>query len=170
MISMKKILILLSLVLMIVACSKNEANEPSIIVEGYWSVQDPIYTVANPTADLFHLFKGQNAFYRFSFLKTHNYSLLTSTPRADSMISYYQVVGKQLMLPNPAPSTTNVLPGCVLMEQTGDQMTFSRLVITKRNGTTGKIEATRTDTIRYTKLSNPTQIAYFNNYLKKWHP
>lgn len=167
---MKKIMVLILLAATIVACSKEEAVESPINVEGYWTVQDPLYTAANPTVDLFHLFKGENVFYRFSFLKTHNYALLASSPRADSMISYYQVVGKQLMLPNPAPSTTNVLPGSFLISQDAGQMTFSRLVITKRNGTTGKIEATRTDTIRYAKVTDVLKQTYFNNYLKKWHP
>lgn len=167
---MKKLLILILFAATVIACSKEEVVEAPINVEGYWAVQDPIYTMANPTADLFHLFKGQNVFYRFSFLKTHNYALLTSAPRVDSMISYYQVVGKQLMLPNPAPSTTNVLPGSMLMSRDDNQMIFSRLVITKRNGTNGKIEATRTDTIRYSKVSDPLRQAYFNNYLKRWHP
>jgi hypothetical protein len=154
------------------SCGKDETVQ-NINVEGYWNVQkDTTFTSnpANATADLFHLFKGSNAFYRFSFLKTHDFSVLTSSPRADSMISFYRVQGNQLQLPSPSPSTTNVIPGNDLLSKTDNEMQFTRLIVTKRNAATGKPEATRLDTIKYFRVTDAVKIAYFDNYLKKWHP
>ena len=168
---MKNILTVLIISCLIISCRKNEATISNIKVEGYWNIVDPTYT-NNTTRDLYHLFKGDNVYYRFSFLKTHDYSVLTSKPQSDSMISYYQVNGNQLMLPSPSPSASVGLgyPGNNLISQTGNDMMFTRLVVTKRDGNTGTILTTRTDTIRYTRVTDQVKVAYFNNYLKQWHP
>jgi hypothetical protein len=74
------------------------------------------------------------------------------------------------MIPNPAPSNTNNVPGNDLLSKSDNEMLFTRTIITKRNATTGKIEGTRIDTIRYIRVTDPTKVKYFDNYLKKWHP
>ncbi len=165
---MKYILTVFILSCVVMSCSKNETIN-NINVEGYWSIQDPTYTLSS-TRDLYHLFKSPNAYYRFSYLKTDDFSVLTLKPQSDSLISYYQVSGNQLMLPSPSPSTSNTYPGNNLISQTDNEMMFTRLVITKRDGNTGEPLTTRTDTIKYTRVVDQVKVAYFNNYLKQWHP
>jgi len=158
--------------LLFVSCTKEEQTE-NINVEGYWNVQkDTTFTsiVANATADLYHLFKGSNAYYRFSFPKTTDFSVLTTKPKSDSLISFYQVKGNMLMIPNPAPSTSNNVPGNILVSKTADQMVFTREIVVKRNAITAVIEKTRIDTIKYFRVTDPVKVAFFDNYLKKWHP
>jgi hypothetical protein len=170
---MKVIYSLLIISALIISCQEEEVQEPDFSMEGYWSVlRDTTFTanVNNAAADLYHLFRGEHAFYRFSFLKTHNFADLTSKPRSDSIISYYQIKGKMLMLPTPAYSTINSVPGNVLVKQTSDMMVFTRLVVVKRNTLTGAVEKTRTDTVKYSKVTDAVKTAWFDNYLKKWHP
>lgn len=171
---MKFVLSIIIVVAFLVSCSKEaEPAQADFSMEGYWNVlRDTTFTsnAANANADLYHLFRGPNAYYRFSFLKTHDFSVLTSKPRADSMISYFQVIGDQLMIPNPAPSTTNNVPGNVLLKRSDNEMFFTRTVVTKRNISTGKVEGTRIDTVQYYRVTDPVKIKYFDNYLKQWHP
>jgi hypothetical protein len=171
---MKFIKSFLLILMVMISCSKEESPAAANFnMEGYWNVlKDTTFTsnAANATSDLYHLFRSPNAYYRFSFLKTHDFSVLTSQPRADSMISYFQVIANQLMIPNPAPSNTNNVPGNDLLSKSENEMLFTRLVITKRNITNGKIEGTRVDTIRYIRVTDPVKTRYFDNYLKKWHP
>jgi len=169
---MKYLIIILLMSVIVYSCSKEETATRNFSVEGYWNVKnDTTFTsnVSNATSDLYHLFKGENVYYRFSFLKTHNFADLASKPRADSLISYYQIRADMLMIPNPAPSTTNIVPGNVLVSQTADNMKFIRTVITKRDPITAAVVATRVDTIRYFRVTDPVKIAWFDNYLKKWH-
>jgi hypothetical protein len=169
---MKKIVIIIAVVSLAIACKK-ENTVPDINVEGYWNVlRDTTFTVsaANATADLFHLFRGEHAFYRLSFLKTHDFTNLTLRPRNDSLISYFQVSGNKLMIPNPAPSFTNIVPENVLLSKTESEMIFTRYVVERRSNLDGKILNARTDTIRYIKVTDAAKIAYFNNYLKTYHP
>ena len=170
---MKILIAILTVTVVLIACSKEEIPGPNFSVEGYWNVQkDTTFTVsaANATADLYHLFKGDHVYYRFSFPKIHNFSDLASKPRADSLISYYQIKGDLLMLPTPAYSLSNSVPGNVLVKKTDDMMVFTREVIVKRNSLTAVVEKTRIDTIKYYKVSDAVKVAYFDNYLKKWHP
>jgi hypothetical protein len=171
---MKSIITFILVAAIVISCSKEESQAPANFgMDGYWNVlRDTTFTsnAANSGSDLYHLFRSPNAYYRFSFLKTHDFSVLTSQPRSDSMISFFQIIGDQLMIPNPAPSTTNIVPGNDLLSRSDNEMLFTRTVITKRNATTGKIEGTRIDTIRYLRVTDPTKVKYFDNYLKKWHP
>lgn len=171
---MKNIIILMAAIFYFASCSKEVTDTPpNFSMVGYWNVlKDTTFTAtaANATADLYHLFKGEHVYYRFSFPKTQNFADLTAKPRADSLISFYQIKGDMLMIPNPAPSTTNIVPGNVLVNQASDQMKFIRTVIVKRNAITAEIEKTRTDTIKYIRVTDPIKIAWFDNYLKKWHP
>lgn len=155
-----------------VSCKK-DSEVQNIDVQGYWSVlKDTSFTSisTNSTADLFHLFRGPHAFYRLSFLKTHNYSDLTSRPRTDSLISMYRVEGNQLLLTNHAPSVTNNLGGNFLLSRTDDEMVFTRNVVLRRSTLDGKVTLQRTDTIRYQRVKDPVKEAYFDNFLKKYHP
>ena len=169
-----KILIAILLVsVILISCDKEEVQGPDFNMEGYWNVlKDTTFTanVNNAAADLYHLFKGEHVFYRFSFLKTHNFADLTTKPRADSIISFYQIKGDMLMLPTPAYSTVNSVPGNVLVKQASDRMVFTREVVVKRNTLTGAVEKTRIDTVKYFKVTDAAKIAWFDNYLKKWHP
>jgi hypothetical protein len=170
---MKIFFVILSLVALLISCDKEEDLKPEFSVEGYWNVlKDTSFTAtsANASADLYHLFKGEHVFYRFSFLKTHNFADLNSKPRSDSLISYYQIKGNMLMLPTPAYSVTKSVPGNVLVKQTNDQMVFMREVVEKRNTITGEVEKTRIDTVKYYRVTDAVKIAWFDNYLKKWHP
>ena len=156
----------------LVACEK-ENIEPNINVEGYWEVQKDVTftsTATNATADQYHLFRGANVFYRMSFLKTHDFSVLTSTPRSDLLLGFYKVEGKKLMTPTRAPSYTNPVEACVLISQNENEMLFSRHVVERRNAVTGAVVAERTDTLRYIKVKDAAKVAYFDNYLKKYHP
>lgn len=165
---MKYILSILLIAVLVTSCNKDN-NIININVEGYWNVKDTTYA-NNSTRDLYHLFEGNNVFYRFSFLKTHDFSVLTSKPQSDSMITFYQVVGNQLQLPSPSPSTTTTYPGNNLLSKTDNQMFFTRLFIIKRDPVTGEVIQSRTDTIKYFRVTDPVKIAYFDNYLKQWHP
>jgi len=165
---MKYILAAIIISSVMLSCGKSDTVN-NINVEGYWSVQDPTYTLSS-TRDLYHLFKAPNAYYRFSYLKTDNFSVLTLKPQSDSMISYYQVNGNQLMLPSPSPSTSTTYPGNNLISQSDNEMVFTRFVITKRDGNTGAPITTRTDTIKYTRVTDQVKVTYFNNYLRQWHP
>ncbi len=167
---MKYFLTILIASFLIISCDKEETVN-NINVEGYWSVQDPTYSLSS-SRDLYHLFKAPNAYYRFSYLKTNDFSVLTLKPQSDSMIAFYQVNGTQLMLPSPSPSASVGFgyPGNNLISQTDNEMMFTRLVITKRDGNTGEPLTTRTDTIKYTRVTDQVKVAYFNNYLKQWHP
>lgn len=170
---MKYLLLIAFCSLVFLSCEKDDQPQENLAVEGYWLVlRDTTFTAApaNANCDLYHLFKAPNAYYRFSFPNTFDFSVLTAKPRADSMISFYQTVGNQLQIPNPAPSTTNNVPGNDLLSKTDNQMVFTRYVITRRNATTGKVEQSRTDTITYLRVTDATKIQYFNNYLKQWHP
>jgi len=165
---MKYILIVLALCGVMFSCSKDE-NIADINVEGYWQIQDPTYTL-NSTRNLFYLFRKEHAFYRYSFSKTHDFTNLTSRPNSDSIVSYFQVRGQVLMLPNPSASASNVVPENRLLSQTENEMVFTRYVIVKRSLATGEIQQSRTDTIRYTRVSDVSQKNYFDNYLKSYHP
>jgi len=166
---MKYIFSILVITSLIASCGKDKDNTANITVDGYWQIQDPTYTL-NTTRDLYHLFKPSNAYYKLSFLKADNFSNLNLRPQTDSLISFYQVNGRQLMLPNLSASATNVVPGNDLLSQTANEMTFTRFIIVKRDASTGVILQTRTDTIRYTRVSDPIKVTYFDNYLKRWHP
>jgi hypothetical protein len=169
---MQKLFIIVVISFSVVACKK-ESQTPDIDVQGYWNVlKDTSFTSipANATADLFHLFRSPYAFYRLSFLKTHDFSVLNSRPRNDSLISMYKVEGNQLMLTNGAPSVTNNLGGNFLISRTDNEMVFTRTVVLRRNTLDGKIIAQRTDTIRYQRVTDPVKVAYFDNYLKTYHP
>jgi hypothetical protein len=131
-------------------------------------VKDPTYTTAG--RDLYHLFRNPNAYYRFSFDVTHDFSVLTSSPKSDSLISFFKVEGRELKLPSPSPSITVTFPGISLQSQTDNEMIFIRNVITKRDLVTGAPVTTRTDTVKYLRVVDPVKVAYFDNYLKKWHP
>jgi len=82
----------------------------------------------------------------------------------------YKVEGNQLMLTNGAPSVTNNLGGNFLISRTDNEMVFTRTVVLRRNTLDGKIIAQRTDTIRYQRVTDPVKVAYFDNYLKTYHP
>jgi len=169
---MKNILIILTLSILAFSCKKDD-NVENINVEGYWNIlRDTTFTSipTNASSDLYHLFKGEHAFYRLSFAKTHDFSVLTSRPRPDSLISFYRVEGAQLQIPHSASSYSNNIPGNNLIKQTADEMVFTRYVIMRRSTITGKILADRTDTIRYVRVTDPAKVAYFNNYLKTYHP
>lgn len=172
---MKYIFIVLASIILI-ACEKDVADSPpNFDMEGYWLVaSDTTFTrtAANSTADLYHLFRKPNAYYRFSFPKTFDFSVLTAKPRSDSMISYYQILGDQLQLPNPAPSASFIVPGYDLISKTSDEMIFTRPIINSAviDPNTGKQARSGLDTIIYTRVSDPTKKAYFDNYLKQWHP
>lgn len=166
-------LFIIAVISLLVASCKKETQIPDINVDGYWNVlKDTSFTSipANSTADLFHLFRGPHAFYRLSFLKTHDFSNLNSRPRTDSLISMYKVEGNQLMLTNGVPSVTNIQEGNFLISRTDDEMVFSRRVVLRRSTLDGKVTAERTDTIRYLRVKDPAKVAYFNNYLKTYHP
>ncbi len=165
---MKKIIIALLFVAGGVACSKEEIRSSDFNIEGYWQVQDPRYST-NATRDLFHLFRGSNVFYRYSFPKNHDFSVLTSRPQSDSMVTFYQVIGKQLQLPSPSPSTTTIYPGHDLQREAANELVFTRFVIETISPIDGSITKSRTDTVLYTRVSDPVKIAYFDNYLKKYH-
>ena len=150
------------------SCTKDGDLKPNIDVQGYWKVQDPTYA-SNSTRDLYHLFKGTNAFYRFSFMKTHDFSNLMSKPQSDSLISFYKTEGDMLLLPNPSASATNVVPGNNLIKQPKDELTFIRYVILSRD-LTGKVSQSRTDTIRYTRVTETVKINYFDSYIRRFHP
>jgi len=49
-------------------------------------------------------------------------------------------------------------------------MVFTREIVVKRNAITAVIEKTRIDTIKYFRVTDPVKVAFFDNYLKKWHP
>lgn len=161
--------ILIILVLIVISSCNKEDTVPSINVEGYWIVKDTSY-VNNATRDLYHLFKGSNAFYRFSFLKTDNFLLPTLKPQSDSLITFYQVIGNQLQLPSISPSTATTYSGNDLLSQNASEMSFARLVILKRDPVTAVILQSRLDTIRYIKVTDNIKIAYFDKFLKQWHP
>jgi hypothetical protein len=78
----------------------------------------------------------------------------------------YKVYGIELLLSN----TLVGFPSSLLVTQGDNNMTFTRTTVTARNVVDGKVTATRTDTIRYTRVTDATKVAYFDNYLKKWHP
>lgn len=169
---MKKILFGLAVLFLLASCGKENAVT-NINVQGYWLVlKDTTFTSnsANANADLYHLFKGDIAFYRFSFLKTHDFTVLTSSPRADSLIASYQVRGDELWLPNPAPSFNNIVPANKLISRTDNEMIFTRYIILRRSTIDGKVLSDRTDTIKYVKVTDPAKVNYFDNYLKRWHP
>jgi hypothetical protein len=169
---MKKLLLYIVFAAMLAACSKEEVVK-DIDVEGYWNVlNDKSFTSipGNSTADLFHLFRKENAYYRLSFLKTHNFSDLNSKPRADSVINFYSTEGEMLKLTNVAASFTNELPGNILISRTDNEMVFTRFIVERRSTIDGKITASRTDTIRYLKVTDPVKVAYFDNFLKRFHP
>jgi hypothetical protein len=169
---MRKLFIIAVISFSVIACKK-ESQTPDIDVQGYWNVlKDTSFTsnTANAAADLFHLFRSPNAFYRLSFLKTHDFSVLNSRPRNDSLISMYKVEGNQLMLTNSTASATNNLSGNFLISRTDDEMVFTRTVILRRSTLDGKVLAERTDTIRYQRVKDPVKVAYFDNYLKTYHP
>lgn len=169
---MRKIFIIVAITFTAFACKKDSVT-PNIEVEGYWNVlRDTTFTgiAANATADLFHLFRGPHAFYRLSYLKTHDFSVRTSRPRNDSLISMYQVEGNQLRLTNGAASFANVVEGNNLLSRTQDEMIFTRHVVIRRSAIDGKVTAERTDTIRYVRVTDPVKVAYFDNYLKTYHP
>jgi hypothetical protein len=169
---MRNFLFILVAIFSLVACEK-ENIEPEINVEGYWEVQKDITftsNATNATADQYHLFRGPNAFYRMSFLKTQDFSILTATPRSDLLIGFYKVEGKMLMTPTRAPSYTNPVEGCVLLSQKENEMLFTRHVTIRRDAVSGAIVSERTDTLRYIKVKDAVKVAYFDNYLKKYHP
>ncbi|MFZ9388839.1 MAG: hypothetical protein ACO25B_13245 [Chitinophagaceae bacterium] len=169
---MRNLFIIAVILISVVSCKK-DTEVQNIDVQGYWNVlRDTSFTSipANATADLFHLFRSPHAFYRLSFLKTHDFSNVNSRPRTDSLISMYKVEGNQLLLTNGAPSVTNNLAGNMLISRTDDEMVFTRTVVLRRSTLDGKVTLERTDTIRYQRVKDPVKVAYFDNYLKTYHP
>jgi hypothetical protein len=158
---MKNIILAFILLIAIVACEQT-VETVNINVEGYWQVKDKNY-VDTATADLYHLFKGESPFYRFSFLKNTDFANPATLPRKDSLIAYYQTRGDMLMLSSQGP-------GFNLIYQDDSQMKFSQTKITKRDGVTGEVLTTKTDTVLYLLVTDPVKISYFDNLLKKWHP
>lgn len=167
---MKYTIAILAVIIIAVGCSKdNEEPDMGFSAEGYWQVTDPTYSFNN-ARNLFYLFRGDHVFYRYSFLKAHDFNNLASRPQSDSIVSYYQIKGNQLMLPNPTPSASNVVPGNDLISESADQLVFTRFVILSRDPLNGSVTKSRTDTITYNRVTDAAQIAYFNNYLKAYHP
>jgi hypothetical protein len=169
---MKKILLYIVIITLLAACSKEDTVQ-NIDVEGYWNVlNDKTFTSssANSTADLYHLFRKPNAYYRLSFLKTHDFSNLNSKPRADSVINFYSTEGNMLKLTNVAASFANEVPGNVLISRSDNELVFTRFIIERRSTIDGKVTSSRTDTIRYVKVTDAAKVAYFDNFLKRFHP
>jgi hypothetical protein len=169
---MKYLIIIFFLAVGVAACEK-ETPVSNLDVEGYWLVlRDTTFTStpANASADLYHLFRAPHAYYRFSFPKTFDFTILTAKPRPDSLISYYQTEGNQLQIPNPTQSTNNTISGNDLLSKTEAQMVFTRTNILQRDFLTGKPTRTRIDTITYVRVTDPNKVKYFDNYLKQWHP
>jgi hypothetical protein len=170
---MKKIvfLFLAATGLFYLSCEKDEMVS-NIEVEGYWNVvDDPTFTnsAPNASADLYHLFRGEHAFYRLSFPKTHDFTNLSAKPRPDSLIGFYQIKGNALMIPNPAPSFSNNVPENILISRTDNEMVFTRYIIVRRSLLDGTIIEDRVDTIRYIRVTDPAKISYFDNFLKTYH-
>lgn len=169
---MKQLIILTAVALIALSCQK-EDNIPNMEIEGYWNILgDKTFTsnASNATSDLYHLFRDDHAFYRFSFLKTHDFSVLTAKPRADSLIGYYQVEGNLLMIPNPAPSFANIVPGNQLISRSDNEIVFTRYIVERRSALDGSIQQDRTDTIRYLRVTDQAKVRYFDNLLKIYHP
>jgi hypothetical protein len=167
---MQKLIIAFAISMLVIACEK-DVSEPNINVEGYWMVlNDTTFTSikSNDTSNLYHLFRGNNAYYRLAYSKNADFTNLSLRPNKDSAHSFYQVVGSELMLSNHAASFNTNVGGNVLLSQTGNQMVFTRYVVERRSAIDGKVIKDRTDTIRYNKVTDPTKVAYFDNYLKTY--
>jgi hypothetical protein len=171
---MYKIFLFISLVFIINACTENVDLSPEFQIEGYWLVEgDNNFKsqASNATADLYHLFRGENNFYRYSFLKTDDFTKTTTLrPRLDSVRAIYRIEGNSLILPNPSPSITNNIPKSVLVSQTSDELVFTQDVIVTRSLVDGRVLLSRKDNVKYKKVTDPIKIEYFNAYLKKYHP
>jgi hypothetical protein len=174
---MKKIVNFLSIIsifIFITACEKESAPPaPEFSIEGYWTVEgDNNFSsvAANSTADLYHLFKGDFNFYRYSFPKTQDFTKLDAKPRADSLRAVYRIEGKNLILPNPLPSVSNNVPKSVLISNSADELVFKQDVILRRSLVDGRVLLSRVDNVKYKRVTDPAKITYFDAYLKRFHP
>ena len=175
--NIKKPVVLLIIVVIaisagLISCTEEEDLSPTISAAGFWQVKnDTTFTsnTANATADLYHLFVEPNAFYRLTFANTFDFSKLDLKPRADSLVSFYKIEGNVLKIPNPAPAITNIIPGLTLKSQTPNQMVFSRYHIIRRNLLTGEVLQDRTDEVTYELVTDAAKIAYFKNFISKYH-
>jgi hypothetical protein len=156
----------------IISCTEEEDLTPQFNAAGFWQVKnDPTFTsnTTNATADLYHLFVEPNAFYRLSFANNFDFTKLNLRPRPDSIISFYKIEGNVLKIPNPAPAITNIIPGLTLESQSSSQMLFTRYHILRRSLLTGEILQDRTDKITYDMVTEEAKIAYFKNFISRFH-
>ena len=148
---------------------KIEFVEPGFSAAGFWQVKgDPTF-ISNDTLSLFHLFVEPNAFYRLTFSNKFDFSKLELKPRPDTIVGFYKIEGNVLKIPNPAPSISNSIQGLTLESQTAGQMNFSRYYVVRRSLLTGEILEDRTDKITYESVSDAAKVAYFKNFISKYH-
>jgi len=169
---MQKIFVLLAGMIVFTACDKDDVASPNFNMDGYWSVLDPVFTSvsANSTADQYHLFKGTNGFFSYSFLKTTDFSNPLTRPRNDSIIGFHQIVGNELQIPIVAPALNNLPSANNLLSEGQNEKVFTRYLVLRRSALDGKVVDSRTDTIRYIRVTDAVKIAYFDTYLKRYYP